>query len=508
MTERAVTRMYDAQLLLPLVYLLAGPTLPLPSPEEDLGAKSRLGKELMAAGRYAEAAPVYRELVKAVPGNPGLLLNLGMALHLAGQDREAVPELQAAYRLQPDSLPAALFLGTANLRLGRAADAVPPLQQAVRLQPDNRDARSALVEALLDLGRYAQAEPHLVGLSRLAPSDPATWFNLGKTYEELAGRAFGDLLKRDPESPFGLALVAEARLKQDRRDAAFHLYRRAIDHDPTLRGLHAAVAGIYKSAGHPDWAAVEEERERRLPPADCSRQPLECAFSAGKYRDVVAAASKRETLQAYYWLVRAYNELAVQAFARLAALPPSARSHEWMAQIHRNEGRYVDSAAQWRQAIALAPGEPRLRIELAITLRLNDDFAGAQQVLEEVLRAQPAAREPNYLLGDVLLAQQQPERAISFLEKVVRLEVTHAPAHGALGRAYALVGRPADAIPHLKQALSADADGSVRYQLARAYQATGQAEQARLALEDYEEFRRAAVANSEASGQGPPITPP
>jgi predicted Zn-dependent protease len=45
----------------------------------------------MAAGRYAEAVPVYRDLVKAVPGNPGLVLNLGMALHLAGQDQEALP---------------------------------------------------------------------------------------------------------------------------------------------------------------------------------------------------------------------------------------------------------------------------------------------------------------------------------------------------------------------------------------------------------------------------------
>ena len=52
-------------------------------------------------------------------------------------------------------------------------------------------------------------------------------------------------------------------------------------------------------------------------------------------------------------------------------------------------------------------------------------------------------------------------------------------AHGALGRAYALAGRAADAIPHLKQALPADVDGSLRYQLARAYQAAGQADEAR-----------------------------
>ena len=39
---------------------------------------------------------------------------------------------------------------------------------------------------------------------------------------------------------------------------------------------------------------------------------------------------------------------------------------------------------------------------------------------------------------------------------------------------------------------TADVDGSLRLQLARAYQAAGQAEQARAALKDYEEFRKAA----------------
>ena len=108
----------------------------------------------------------------------------------------------------------------------------------------------------------------------------------------------------------------------------------------------------------------------------------------------------------------------------------------------------------------------------------------------------------------MLLAQEQPERAIPFLETAVRLGPGQVQPHGALGRAYALVGRAADAIPHLKEALSADTDGSLHYQLARSYQAIGQTQQAQLALRDYEEFRKAAPAGPEAYGQGVPITPP
>jgi tetratricopeptide (TPR) repeat protein len=499
--------MHGPYLLLSLAVLLAGQG-PSPAPDAALAAKSRRGTELMAAGRYAEAATLYRELAKVVSGNPGLLVNLGMALHLSGQDREAIAPLEAALRLEPESLPGALFLGASRLRLGQAAAAVAPLQKAVRLQPDNAEARSLLVEALLGLERYAAAEPHLRRLAAKAPSDPAIWFQLGKTYEALAGQAFDDLVKRDPESAYALALVAEARAHQDQGTAAFHLYRQALERGPTLRGLHAAVAGIYRASGHADWAAVEEERERRLPKPDCARDTLECAFSAGRYGEVLTASAAAKTLAAAYWRARAANELAGQAFARLTALPPSAPSHQWTAEMLRDQRRYGESAAEWRRAIAKAPEDPRLKMELAVTLRHNEDLEGAQAALEEALRSEPDSPEANYLLGDVLLARQQPERAIPLLEKAVRAGPKEPLAHGALGRAYALVGKAADAIPHLQEALPADVDGSLRLQLARAYQATGQAERARIALEDYEAFRKAAPPRGSAEGAPPALEPP
>ena len=320
---------------LALLFLLSSPT-PLLAQAPDPAELSRRGSELMAAGRYAEAVPVYRDLAKAVPGNAGLLVNLGMALHLSGQDSEAVAPLEAALKLDPDSAPATLFLGAARMSLGRTAAAVAPLQRAVRLQPENREARSMLADALVTLDRHAEAEPHLRRLSRTYPRDPVVWFALGKTYEALAGQAFGRLLERDPESPLTLALVAEARLDEGQTAAAFQLYRRALERAPAQRGLHAGVAEVYRRTGHPDWAAVEEEQEKRLPKADCARDALECAFAGGKHREVLAAASKIETLTASYWLARSANALAVEAFTRLTALPPSAPSHEWTAAMQRN----------------------------------------------------------------------------------------------------------------------------------------------------------------------------
>jgi predicted Zn-dependent protease len=145
-------------------------------------------------------------------------------------------------------------------------------------------------------------------------------------------------------------------------------------------------------------------------------------------------------------------------------------------------------------------------MELAVTLRQLRDLEGAQRVLDELLAAAPEAPDLNYFVGDVLLARDQPANAIPFLEKAVRLEPDAAHAQGALGRAYALVGRAVDAIPHLKKALPADVDGSLRYQLARSYQAAGRDADARAALQDYESFRAARAAAQPAEDLA--LTPP
>ena len=502
--------MRRARIRLPLPLLLAllvAAAAAAGAQDEASGALAARGKQLMTAGRYAEAVPVYRELVAALPGNPGLLLNLGMALQLSGASREAVEPLAAAFRLEPGSFPAALFLGTARLRSGHTRAAIAPLQQAVRLRPDHREARALLVDALVAEGRHAQAEPQLVALARLAPEDAAVWFSLGKTYEALATQAFGTLVARDPESAFALALVADVRRDEGNATAALDLYRKASARAPGMRGLHAAIAALEREAGRPAEAAAEDEKERRLKAPDCARTPLECRFAEGKHREVVRAASGSKTLAAAYWLARSSNELAGEAFRKLEALPPSAPLHEWRAGLLRDEGRFADSAEEWRKAMARAPRDARLRQELAVTLRLDQDLAGAQAVLEQALREQPDSAMASYLLGDVLLARQQPEAAIPHLEASVRLDPGLAHAQGALGRALALVGRPAEAVPHLEQALSVDEDGSLRLQLARAYRAAGRGADAERALAEWERFRKARP-DAAAPPASPRVTPP
>ena len=462
----------------------------------------------MAAGRFEEAATIYAELVRAVPGEPGLRLNLGMALSMAGRPREAVPPLEAALTGRPDLLPAALFLGAVHMELGEPARAVEPLEKFLVAQPDHQNARRMLGEALLALERGDSAARHYRTLTEQAPKDPRAWFGLGRSYEGLSQSAFQELQVSAPESAFILLLVAEGMVAQEEDRNAFALYREALQRRPGLAEAHEALARIYERDGHPEWAAAEREKARGLSRPDCSTATLECDFRGGRHRAVLDASRSLQTAESRYWQSRAAGELAREAFARLDALGPSPEATLIRVQILRAQRRYGESKETLEKAVETWPEDLRLLQELASLLFIAREFDEARPVLEDLLTRDPGSVDLSLLLGRLWLQQRQPEKAIPYLEKAARLDSTLLLARVALGRAYLDTGEAGKAIPHLRAGLVTDEDGSLRFQLARAYAATGQAELARQTRQEFQEIQRANKAREESETEQFSITPP
>src|ERR1700730_1540287 len=105
---------------------------------DELASKSQRAKEMMAAGQFEQAIPVYQQLLQALPGNTGLRLNLALAQHMAGRDRDAIPNLEAVLKIQPGSMPALVTLGAARLATNQTQQAVAPLQKAVAADPKDQ----------------------------------------------------------------------------------------------------------------------------------------------------------------------------------------------------------------------------------------------------------------------------------------------------------------------------------------------------------------------------------
>jgi predicted Zn-dependent protease len=474
----------------------------------DLAEKSHRAKELMAAGQFEEAVPIYRELVRALPNNPGLVMNLGLALDMAGHKREAVLEYETVLKLDPHNVPTLLFLGTAYVELGEAAKALGLLEKATKAQPDNPDAQGVLAEARLALDKFEQAAEGFQKLSQLDPGNPKAWYGLGLSYDGLAQQSFEGLERTAPESAYWLDLVGESRLGTQQYYSAFFLYRRALAKMPSLRSIHAEVAEVYRKTGHADWATIEDQKERQLPPPDCAVEKLACDFQAGRYRELIAWAQGQTTPESYYWRTRAYNRLALDAYSRLGELPPSEQMHELMAKMEYKRRQYVEAAKQWREALKFSPYNAYIKKQLAIALFQTGDLERARDLFQGLLQSKPESPELNYYFGDTLLKSQQPQAALPFLNKAISNDPELLAAHASLARAYLALGQAEKAIPHLKAALPIDEDGSLHYQLGRAYQAQGETELARETLKQYQEIHSKQEALNQTLNREIQITPP
>jgi predicted Zn-dependent protease len=441
---------------------------------EEQANAAHHAKELMAAGRYEEAIPIYRGLVTALPGNSGLVQNLAIAEHMAGREQEAIPHFEAA----------------------------------LKGQPKNIELRRLLATALLDTGRFQQASAHFRELTAIAPDDPNGWYGLGMSYQDLAEAAFDHLQKADATSPYVTALVADTRVKRRQYRSAFFFYNETLKQLPGLHGIHAALAEVYRKTGHPDWAAEEDRKEAALPAPDCKVHAAECAFVAGHDAQLTTPASGAALAETLYWQAKAANELALQAFFRLGQLPESVELHQLRAGIARAQGQHQDAVWEWRAALALQPGNPALEREVAVSLFLAADYHAALESVMELLKKQPKSAEFNFMAGDSLLRLERAEDSVSYLQTALASDPKMVEAHASLGLALARVGKHAEAIPHLVKALPLDQDGSLHFQLAGAYRAAGEAEKARAMMEKYQQIVKREQETKEEVAREAQIGPP
>jgi tetratricopeptide (TPR) repeat protein len=186
-------------------------------PAQVGAGRARVAEALEAAGRYAEAAAVLRDMMQESP-EYGTAIGLGKNLFLledyAGAEqalrhavalapdkaqahywlsklylvrgekqrpgasaedlyRAAVQSARAAIARKPDHALAHLCLGLALKKLGRRAEAIDVLRAAVQYSPDSADLYLHLGESLAEDGRRSEARMQLERAVQLArPDDP------------------------------------------------------------------------------------------------------------------------------------------------------------------------------------------------------------------------------------------------------------------------------------------------------------------------------------------------
>ena len=128
------------------------------------------GEALVAAGRPADAEPVFRKVLEARP-SAAAHVGLGRTLRALGDRAGAEEAFEAAVRALPSYGPAALGLAELRWRAGRHDDALGTLVAFLQLDPGHVEALVRLGTWLYETGRADQAVRALERARRLDPSN-------------------------------------------------------------------------------------------------------------------------------------------------------------------------------------------------------------------------------------------------------------------------------------------------------------------------------------------------
>jgi tetratricopeptide (TPR) repeat protein len=107
-------------------------------PAQKKQLRSKLGKSLLSAKKWDDAAAVYTALVESNPDDPASQFNLGISLTQGNRPAEAVPHLEKVIQLSPDYVDAYQQLAGAYNEIGRYDAAIRTVQKALPLTQDKK----------------------------------------------------------------------------------------------------------------------------------------------------------------------------------------------------------------------------------------------------------------------------------------------------------------------------------------------------------------------------------
>lgn len=149
----------------------------------DPRARRTLGDMYRGAGRFAEAEPIYSELIAAQPNDWRPYFSRGATREQLGRWPEAEADFQQALALSPDQPDVLNYLGYSWVDRGeRLQEGLAMIRRAAEIRPMSGAIIDSLGWAYYRLGDYAQAVDWLEAAVRLEPADPTLNDHLGDAY--------------------------------------------------------------------------------------------------------------------------------------------------------------------------------------------------------------------------------------------------------------------------------------------------------------------------------------
>jgi tetratricopeptide (TPR) repeat protein len=292
-------------------------------------------------------------------------------------------------------------------------------------------------------------------------------------------------------------------------ERALELAHKALALDDTLPWAYALLGWIYLEKRHPEQALAAAERAIALEPSNADSYAVQGDILGwvGRPEEALRPIEKAMRLNPRYpaWylgvLSRAYNMTGRYAEAipvlktRLLQRPDDEGSYlglanayrqQWAAQLSQDPETLAQTLAAAQRALGLRDDASDNHRTLGYVYLWRQQYEPALAEMERAIALEPdearGAAAHNYAgLAEVLSRMGRAEEALVAAEQALRLKPRIVDTHlASVGMAYALAGRPAEALAPLQRFLSRYPNVlTAHFTLAAVYSELGRAAEAR-----------------------------
>jgi tetratricopeptide (TPR) repeat protein len=430
------------------------------------------GLAFLAGSNFEKARVEFRNALQIAPNDAAARYENGVVDEKLGNPREAAQFYQGTIDVDADNIPARAALGRLYLFSGAIDKALDTINPSLLKHP--QDA------SLLTIRAAARVQ--------LKDSDGAL---------QDAQRA----VQLAPDSENAVAVLAGVYKSRNELDKARLLLEASIKRIPNTVDLRLSLAQIYAGLGQD--AKVEEllialtalqpkEKAHRLRLAQYYARLNHIDEAEHVLRSAIKALpDERDLKVALVSLLAAHrgrDAAAKELDAMIASEPKNEELKLAQAQFYEQGKQEAQAEAIYQRVIAEAGSAPAgftARNRLAVLRIQQNDIAGAQKLLAEVLEKNPRDNDALILRGNLSLAQKDPKAAIVDLRAVLRDQPNASGEMRALARAHLANGEPALAEETMRRAVDANpSDSGARLDLAQLLAQLGKPEQAKPVIDE------------------------
>ncbi len=229
--------------------------------------------QLHEAGKFGEAAALYRDILRADPTNVTVIHLLALVAMQFDNAALVLALADNGLQVAPDTPVLHQDRATALRRLGRKDEALASINRAIELNPDEADFYDTLAAIQRDLRQFDQAVATLKKASAMEPENPKFYNNLAICLGRMGANAealahLDTYIRLKPQDASGYNNKANVLKASRRYREAIAYYDKALAIDPNIfmghanKGMAHLVLGEYAEG----WKLFEDRKPGNMPP--------------------------------------------------------------------------------------------------------------------------------------------------------------------------------------------------------------------------------------------------